>query len=255
MFRHRMTIITMMYCLLLSTATTAFAEKVVVYGDDANAPVMYLDQGKAKGILPDIFARLSKDTGDTYELILVPWKRALQESMRGKGGIANFSYTKERADLYDFSEPIYIDDLKLVVLKNHEFTFNKIEHLKGKTVGGAAGASFGEEIDKAINDGTIVIDRDPHQLSRMLKLLRGRIEVAIIGGAAFDLLLVSNPELAANKSKFIALPNPLANDSLHLAFIKSMNMKPILARFNKALIDFKKSKEYKKIILQQEKGN
>jgi polar amino acid transport system substrate-binding protein len=256
MLQHRILLIALIYCLSVSFATTAFAEKVVVYGDEAYPPVIYLDQGKIKGILPEIFARLSKDTGDTYELILVPWKRAMQESMHEKGGITNFSLTRERANLYDFSEPIYTDSLQLVVLKGHEFAFKDALDLKGKIVGGNAGASFGEKIDQAITDGVFVMERDPHRLSRMLKLLHGRMDVAIIGNGieSFEALLDSNPELAENKSKFIVLPYPLANDTLHLAFVKSMHMKPVLARFNNALIDFKKTKEYKQIIARQDKS-
>ncbi len=256
MFRHRIILIALICCLLASHTKTALAEKIVIYADEAYPPVIYLDHDKIKGIFPDLFARLSKDTGDTYEFILVPWKRALQESMHGKGGITNFSLTKERANLYDFSEPIYTDSLQLVVIKGHEFAFKDVLDLKGKIVGGNAGASFGEEVDQAITDGVFVMERDPHQLSRMLKLLHGRMDVAIIGNGieSFELLLSSNPELAKNRSKFIILPHPLTNDFLHLAFIKSMNMKPALTRFNKALIDLKKTKEYKQIILQQERG-
>jgi polar amino acid transport system substrate-binding protein len=252
LFRHSFALIALLYYTLTSSAQAGPVEKVLVYGDDANLPMMYLENGKAKGILPDVFACISKNTGDKYELILVPWQRALQEAMHSKGGITNFSFTKERAIIYDFSEPIYNDDLHLVVLKGHEFNFKNIGDLKGKMVGGLAGASFGDKVDQAIANGVIVIDRDPHQLSRIRKLLRGRIDVAIINLAAFELLFTSNSELGADRSKFVVLPNPLVRDPLYLAFLKSMNMKPILARFNNALNSFKKTHTYKQIALGQE---
>lgn len=256
MFWHSSTLKVLILCVSSLYASTTLAEKIVIYGDEAYVPVIYLDHGKANGILPDIFARVSIETGDTYELILVPWKRALQQSMYSKGGITGFSVTKERISLYDFSEPIYDDDLRLVVLKGHEFIFHELEDLKGKNIGGAAGAIYGEDFAQAINAGIIVIDEDPHQLSRMRKLLRGRIDVAIIGNgvAGFELLLASDPELQANRNKFVVLPHPLTTDSLHLAFLKTMNMKPALARFNQALIGLKKTSEYKKIIMRQDRS-
>lgn len=231
---------------------SAHCEHLVVYGDETYAPVIYTDQGKPAGILPAIFARLSKDTGDTYELVLVPWKRALMESEHARGGITNISRNKAREAFYDFSLPMYDDDIQLVVLKGKEFDYRELKDLKGKTVGGAAGASYGDEVDKAIAEGGITVDRDPGQLSRMRKLLAGRMDVAIVGNGmvGLELLLGSDPELAANRSKFVVLPHPLVRDPLHLAFAKTMEKKPALERFNKALTVFKKSAEYRKLLSQ-----
>jgi polar amino acid transport system substrate-binding protein len=238
-------------CLSGLTATGhAVAEKLVVFGDEAYAPVIYLDQGRPMGILPAIFARLAKDTGDTYELALVPWKRALNESLMGHGAITNISFNKEREALYDFSEPIYNDDLQLVVLKGKEFVFNGLQDLKGKSVGGAHGASYGDDVDRAIADGLFTMERDPNQLSRLKKLLLKRMDVAIIGNGTvgFEQLLVSDPVLQANRSNFVVLQHPLTRDPLYLAFLKTMRMKPALDRFNKALAKLKKTPEYGKLV-------
>jgi polar amino acid transport system substrate-binding protein len=238
------------FLVFVGLSNTACADDVVVYGDNAYAPVSYLDGGKPAGIFPVIFNRLSKDTGDHYEFVLWPWKRALRESLRGTGGITNFSWTEERDKLYDFSEPIYFDDIQLVVLKGKEFPFYEIKDLKGKVAGGAAGASYGEEVDKAIADGIFSVDRDDNQGFRMRKLLAGRIDVAIIGNgtAGFELLLSLDPELKAMRSKFVVLPHPLTHDPLYLAFAKTMHMKPTLERFNHALAAFKKTAEYQRMI-------
>lgn len=228
----------------------ALADKLVVYGDEAYAPVIYLDNGKPAGILPAIFSRLSKDTGDTYELILVPWRRALVESETNRGGITNISRNKSREIYYDFSLPIYDDDIQLVVLKGKEFRYRELIDLKGKTVGGAYGASYGDDVDRAIAVGVITVERDPGQLSRMRKLLSGRVDVAIVGNgvAGFETLIASAPDLLASRSQFVVLPQPLLRDSLHLAFSKTMNMKPALERFNKALVALKNSPEYQKLV-------
>lgn len=235
---------------LALAALQASAENLVVFGDEAYAPVIYLDQGKPAGILPALFSRLAQDTGDTYALTLLPWKRAVNESMMGHGAITNISFTQERALLYDFSDPIYNDDIRLVVLKGKEFPFAGLADLKGKTVGGAHGASYGDVVDKAIADGVFKVERDPNQVLRMRKLLMGRMDVAIIGNgtAGFEQLLTSDPELAANRSRFAVLPHPLTRDPLHLAFVKTMGMKPALERFNKALAKLKKTPEYRKLV-------
>lgn len=227
-----------------------WADKLVVYGDESYAPVIFSRKGQAAGILPAIFERIARETGDSYELILVPWKRALTESMRGHGGITGISRTNEREKIYDFSAPIYDDDIQLVVLKGREFTFSSLKDLQGKTLGGAQGASYGDALDQALTQGTIVMDRDPHQLLRLKKLLLGRIDVAMIGNGAggFEQLVSSDPELSAHRSSFVVLPQVLVHDALHLAFIKSMAKKAALQRFDKALDKFKKTADYRRIV-------
>ncbi len=236
----------------LIAITPAKAERLVIYGDEAYPPVIYLDKGKPAGILPAIFARLQKDTGDQYELVLVPWKRALYESQQGRGGITTISWNKERDQIYDFSESIYYDNIQLVVLKGKEFPFKNLIDLKGKKLGGAAGASYGEEIDNAITSGLLTVDRDPNQDSRLRKLLFGRMDVALIGNgnAGLNRILDSVPDLKAKRSQFVILPQPLTRDPLYLAFAKSMHKQAAIQRFNQALKAFKKTPEYQQITLQ-----
>jgi polar amino acid transport system substrate-binding protein len=240
-------------CVCLSVAMQpkqAVAEKLLIYSDHASAPVISLEKGKPAGFLSALLTRLSKDSGDTYELVLVPWKRALYEAGNGRGGIAGISWTRERAEVYDFSQPVFYDDIQLVVLKGKAFAFSRPDDLKGKTVGGLLGTSYGDAVDKALAAGNILVDRDQGQVSRLKKLLAGHIDVAIIGNGAigFEHLLASDPDLSANRDKFFVLPKPLAHDSIHLAFAKTMNMKPALARFDKALAALKKTAEYQRLV-------
>ncbi len=241
----------LLLCLILQIASVeALAENLVVYGDESYAPVIYLEGGKPAGILPAIFSLLSKDTGDTYELVLVPWKRAVVESERQSGGITNISVNKAREAFYDFSLPIYDDYIQMVVIKGKEFAYSGLWSLKPKLVGVTSGASYGEDIDKAIADGLINVDRDPGQVNRMKKLLLGRIDVALVGNGSvgFEQLIASDPELKANRSRFVVLQPPLVRDQLHLAFAKTMNKKAAIARFDKALTALRKSPEYQKLL-------
>lgn len=232
--------------------SSAKAERLVIYGDAAYPPVIYLNKGKPAGILPAIFARLQKETGDQYELVLVPWKRALYESQQGYGGITTISWNKARDQVYDFSEPIYYDDIQLVVLKGKEFPFKQLSDLKGKKLGGAAGASYGEAIDSSISSGFLTVDRDPNQNSRLRKLIFGRMDVALIGNgnAGLNHILDSAPDLRAKRSQFVVLPQPLTRDPLYLAFAKSMNKQAAIQRFNQALKSFKNTPEYRQITQQ-----
>ena len=236
--------------LVLWTALGASqAETLVVMGDHAYAPVIYSQNGKAAGLLPAILARASALTGDHYDLRLSPWKRAYELAARGEGGVVGVSFNQERAKSFDFSRPLYDDDIQIVTLKGKTFPYAKLEDLKGKTIGGVNGASYGDDVDKAIANGLFVVDRDVGQAGRLRKLLAGRLDAAFIGNglAGFDGIVSSEEELRKNRAQFVVLPTPLTRDPLHLAFPKSLNKREALNRFDAALEKLKQSGELKKL--------
>ncbi len=215
----------------------AAADTLKVYGDDKYAPVVFLQDGKPAGFLVDILRRAEALTGDRYEIELVPWKRAFELAKRGDGGLMGVSWTAERAEWFDYSAPLFNDDIHVVTLKSKAFKLTQLADLKGKTLGGVTGASYGDEVDRAIADGLFRVERDIGVTSRLRKLLRDHVDGALVGNgrAGFDAVLASHPELSALRDRFVWLPTPIARDRLFLAFPKSMKQQAALARLNAAL--------------------
>jgi polar amino acid transport system substrate-binding protein len=214
------------------------AEEVTVFADENYPPVIYRNaQQQPAGFLAEVVQYAATASGQPISLRLYPWKRAYVSAEYGKGGVIGVSKTAPRELLFDFSEPIYHDDILLVVLKGQEFAFNDINDLIGKKIGAQLGASYGNDADILIESQTLNIERDQSQAARLGKLLRGRIEVALIGNGQSGLqtLLNSDPELKAHRDKFVALPTPLTRDTLYLAFAKGMHMQDFLKEFNQAL--------------------
>jgi len=217
--------------------TGATADTLKVYGDDKYAPVVHLQDGKPAGFLVDILRRAEALTGDRYDIELVPWKRALELAKRGDGGLMGVSWTAERAEWFDYSAPLFNDDIHVVTLKNKAFKLTQLADLKGKTLGGVTGASYGDEVDRAIADGLFRVERDIGVTSRLRKLLRDHVDGALVGNgrAGFDAVLASHPELSGQRDRFVWLPTPIARDRLYLAFPKAMKQQAALARLNAAL--------------------
>lgn len=235
-----------MAAILMSGQVTA--DDFVIYGGESFQPQIYLKNGTPSGIIPALLERLSKDTGDTYQLVLVPWKRALSEATAGHGGITSISRTEARASVFDFSDPLYKNLVKLTVLKTRAAEFKDISDLTGKTLGLPLGTQFGGAFDQAVSNKTILIDADSSPESRIKKLLRGRIDVAVLGGPGLKETIRLDPYLMENYDKLTILPFPLTEDWMYLAFPKSMHRQAAMARFNKALAALKKTREYQKII-------
>jgi ABC-type amino acid transport substrate-binding protein len=225
------------------------AETLVVMGDHTYAPVIYQDNGQPAGVLVDILRKVSERTGDVYDVQLFPWNRAYDAALRGQGAVVGLSMNIERQSLFDFSDPLYNDDIQIVVRRGHEFPFTKLTDLKGKILGGVLGASYGEEVDRAIRDGLFKMDRDVGQAGRLHKLLAGRMDAALIGNgqAGLEAVLASDPLLLAQRNQFVVLKSPLARDPLYLAAAKGMDKQALIARFNKALRELQKSGTLKKL--------
>lgn len=227
------------------SALSIHAETLIVLGDDSYAPVIQTKNGKPSGFLPNILQRVSLITGDQYDLRLTPWKRAYELAARGEGGIIGVSLTQERAALFDFSKPVYDDDIQIVTLKERAFPYTKLADLKGKVIGGVNGASYGDEVDKAIAAGLFSMERDVGQAGRLRKLLAGRLDAAFIGNgnSGFDTIVGSVDELSRNRERFVILPVPLTRDPLHLAFLKSMDKRKAIERFDAAVEKLRRSGE------------
>jgi ABC-type amino acid transport substrate-binding protein len=225
------------------------AENLVVFGGDAFGPFAFLKEGKADGIMPRMLRRAGEISGDTYDIQLMPWKRAYLRAEKGEGGIFGLSHTPDRAKIFDYSLSMYDNDVKIVTLANKSFSFKKFADLKGKVIGGLNGVSYGEDVDAAVAAGVFTIERDSQTEGRLAKLLYGRIDAALVDGGQLGLdgALGSSEETKKNMNKFVVLPMALVHDPLHLAFPKDMAKKAAIDRFNASLSKMKKNGELKAI--------
>ena len=233
----------MLLAMCLAWAATAQAASLVVYGGDNYAPSTYLVDGKPAGALVEILQKVSQKTGDTYVLRLYPWKRAYENALRGDGAIVGLSMTPERQALFDFSDPLYYNALQLVVAKGNEFVFSSLDDLKGRSVGGGAGVSYGPDVDQALASGVFTMERDSDATARLQRVLSGQLQVAIIGHGmpGLEHLVKGHPRLSGRRGELSVLPRPLVRDPLYLATAKSMQKKDVLMRFNKALQELERS--------------
>jgi ABC-type amino acid transport substrate-binding protein len=226
------------------TSGILFSETIKIYGDDHYPPVCYLEKQNPRGIMIEILRQIEFITGDHFQFELLPWKRAFVSAERGVGGIVGLSKTSEREIIFDYSDPLYEDDIYIVVHQGHELPFKTLADLKGKKIGIQLGASYGNEVDLAISNGLFPVESVLNQVSRMKMVLHDRVDAAFFGNGlvGLDLLFASDTELSAARKEFVVLPTPLSKDLLYLGLPKSMNKKQWLIQFNKALAEIKAKK-------------
>jgi len=215
----------------------ARADSLRVFADEDYYPLIHRQAERPAGLLVERLQRSSAFSGDQFVIELVGLNRALMLAEQGEGGVLGLSYTQERARWLDYSDPLMHDDIAVVVRRGQGFRFRGLPDLYGKTIGLPKGASFGDALEQAIQRGDLKVQRDWALVRRLRMLLAGRLDAAVIGGGALSLqaAIERDPELRGQRERFELLPQPLFLDPLHLGVPKSMQMRALLERLNRAL--------------------
>lgn len=224
------------FFLILATfflVTNGYGDELLISGNAFKQPKIWQEGYKSKGILVDIMDYAGKEMGVDFRIKLSNWARAYHTAKNGRNGIVGISKTEERLKLFDYSEPLYFDEVILVVKRGNEFQYEMHEDLKGKMIGVCRGCSFGPEYEEAKKFFNIF--QDSKSTQRLKLLLRGRTDAAIFspGETSLDHAINENPSFS--RELFSVLKKPIARDPNYLAFPKEMNMKKFLSRFNQAL--------------------
>ncbi|MGF1741933.1 transporter substrate-binding domain-containing protein [Vibrio profundum] len=243
-------VIRILVLFLLTCSLFASATELVIYGNQNKPPKIYLENSDAKGILVDILAQVEDETGERFDIKLYPWARAYNYAKHAQGGIVGLSKTKERLDIFDYSDAVYYDEIILVVRAGEEFNFNSINDLGGKTIGIGRAGSYGDEYETAKNDKLFQVEEDSDPVFRLKKLLHSRIDVALIGPGlvGFNSVVNQDPELQSRKHEFYVIATPFKRDANFLGFHKSLVKKAFLQKFNQALKKAEDHGEIDKII-------
>lgn len=237
----------LMLLFILVFVQSGFGEEIKIFGNEARPPKIWLEGGTPRGILVDILRYAEPELGIKFKIELFPMARAIKYSYDKNGGVIAFSKTEDRLKDFDYSDPVYNDEIILVVKKGREFNFEKVEDLRGKTVVYQRGASYGPVFEEAKK--VFVPVETNNSVSGLLFINAERADAIVISPGIKALhALLNDPMLANLKDAFIPLPNPLAVDPNYLAFHKDMKMGDLIKRFNVVIKKGKESGDINRII-------
>lgn len=188
-----------------------------------------------------------------FEVRRYPWKRALDNAIKGEGLIYGASKTKERALVLSFSEALFEDHSWLVTRCDASFPFNKLSDLKGKTIGMVRGASAGDEFDQQANVLFKVEDDLEATPLRFMKLLNRRMDAFVFFQSNTDSATLAkslNRQYGKNlpgfdretNPAFCVLPQALSTISIHFAIAHTQD-KSLLKRIDAVIIKGRRSGE------------
>ncbi|PHV12859.1 substrate-binding periplasmic protein [Chitinimonas sp. BJB300] len=192
--------------------------------------------GIASHIITDAFAH----AGIKVQYVFRPWKRAYLEAENGKfDGSVVWTYEKERAEKFHFSDPIFEGKSVFFHLKSFSFNWTTFDDLVPVRVGGTLGYSYEFEKNPAIQ-----VQRADNDVDNFKKLLAGRFDIfpseMNVGYATLQQNFTP-----AEVSQITHHPRAYNVVTYHLILTKSKtDSKKLLTSFNKGLKALRDSGKY-----------
>ncbi|WP_019027463.1 substrate-binding periplasmic protein [Colwellia piezophila] len=242
--------------LLASNAVTGQQRTSIVLGTEDWPPFSYEDKetnlisGLSTEIINATFSRMGISIEENN---IYPWARAQKDMYLGKlDAVYTASINDERKKYSLFpSEPIITSQWVLFIKKSEKevLRFEKLSDLKNKSIGLIFGYNYPSNFKKYIVENSF-IQEVSFETQNIAKLIYGRYDY--MPAVMETTLYLAKNRLELKKidayNNLYYFPMPLATTDFYLMFSKKTVKKEFVEQFSKALIEFKKTDEYKKII-------
>lgn len=199
--------------------------------DEGSLPTMYRagTSPAARGIYPALVVAAFAAMHRPCELRALPFKRMLTEVDAGQLIAGAVIRTPEREQRLLFSQPYFLERLAVY---STGASYQGLDSLQGKRVGVIRGWSYGEAFDTARRQGRFVCEDVASDVHNFAKLLRGRIDYAVVTELGGRML----QQLAAYEGRVMAGNAALGATAIHLALPRTQDGgAALLAAFNAAV--------------------
>jgi len=219
---------------------------LVIDVDAENPPFMSGRAGYAVGLYPTVIRAALGRCHDNVRIQAKPWKRAFVEIDKAQAGVGGLYKYAERLAKYDFSDPIYVENIVVYYRQVRPLEFRSVSDLHGKRVGVLRGWSYGDAFDAARRNGAIATEEVSSDRSNFLKLMDGRLD-AVLAIEESGRTTLAAPGMRGIDQAGVHL----ASSPAHLAFNKAAGMGDLLACFNEALTEMKHDGSFDRIVREE----
>ncbi len=241
------------FTILPAQSAVRLAAPPVLIGFDIGSPPLFdLKNGCATGIYPLIVETILTDAGQSMLTYSAPFNRILNMLDAGELGAGGILKTPQRERKYDFSEPIFVEEIAVYYNKINSKGIAGIGDLKGKRVGVIRGWSYGDEIDSLGSEKYFIAEAVSSDVSNFKKLQLGRIDALFtirevglnfVGRGDFSDIVESGLVVKKNKS-YIAFSKKYDNSDLIRRINFSINRLKNNGTISRSVNRYLKSSEY-----------
>jgi len=228
--------------LLACLSANALGEKLRIVTEPW-APYAMVDNGRASGLDYETTAIVFQRLGIEVQWQFLPWKRCLMMLQRGEAdGALDIFKATERDDLLLYpSEALSEVNWVLFQADARPHAFNRLEDLKGLTIGVSPGYLYRPDFDHSTD---FTREPAPSHEANFGKLIRGRIDLLVTDRRLGQQML----EHLGLRDQVSQLPTVLNTREQYLALRRNAGMDLLAQRFGAELKRFKREPAYAQLV-------
>lgn len=234
---------------LLSAPLQAHGPSVSITLANGEWPPFLGEQLPNYGLGSQVVSRAFALRGVQVNYVFLPWKRALEESRRGRyAGTLLWSLNADRKNSFLVSDPVYRSKTVLMQHSNQPLSWQTLADLKGKTLGVTNGYSYGEQWEALAKAGTFRTDVGNTDLQNLAKLLSQRIDGFPCEAIVCQYLIAQHFPPITRQILTMSI-NHVHEENMHLLLNKSLpNGNWLMTQFNLGLSQLQRTGELAKLI-------
>lgn len=222
-----------------STELASETTKIIrVAGDNNFPPFEFVKNQTYQGFNVDILNAVSIESGITFEFHPMPWNQAIRALETGEvDAIQGMKFSRERGEIYQFSEPYFTSSQAIFVLKDN-YTITSLKDLKGHRIS----VQKSDISSTTLNDiHDVNISYKENQEAAIQLLLDGQVDAFVGNQITGQYVLQKNGQ--QDRVKIVG--DPISPTDYGMVVLK--NNKELLEPIDKALRQMKKNDTYNKI--------
>ncbi len=190
------------------------------------------------GATSEVVRRVFEEAGVEVEVDVLPWKRAIAMAKNDDAAVAYFpGYHCRHVEGFIASDPIGTGPLGFAEHVDNPITWSSIDDLGEQKlkIGTVLGYANTDEFDEKAGTGWIRAISANDDLTNLKKLIRQRIDAAVIDKLVLSYLLATEPALKGQGDKIQFDERPLDVKTLYLCFFDDDRGRELRDTFNESL--------------------
>ncbi|ANH69278.1 ABC transporter substrate-binding protein [Mitsuaria sp. 7] len=203
--------------------------------DDREPVRLAISEQTHKPFVLPLLKRIAEAADLQWELLLLPWPRALLGAQLGQHLVFGLSRSPARDKLFAYSHPAFVSRGWLVVPKAKPIRFDKLEDLRGRALCVSRGSTYGAAFEEARHQQLFRVESGGNDLgarARMLAVGRCDAMVATHRGSAAAL---ERRLRALRSGQFQVLPRPVVEEGIVFGAAKGSEPASLLPRLDEAI--------------------
>nr|WP_297529063.1 transporter substrate-binding domain-containing protein [uncultured Roseateles sp.] len=201
----------------------------------APVPLAISEQTHRPFVLP-LLQRIAEAADLQWELLLLPWPRALLGAELGRHLVFGLSRNPARDQVFAYSQPAFVSRGWLVVPQAKPIRFDRLEDLRGRALCVTRGSTYGPAFEEARQKKLFRVEGGGSDLAARARMLAvGRCDAMIATHRGSAAALERRLRALHGGTPFQVLPRPVVEEGIVFAAAKGSEPASLLPRLDQAI--------------------